>query len=563
MNGALGEGVLPGFLRGLYVERRTGLLHFNRDAERHSVRFLKGSIVHARTNVKEDRLGETLVRKGLLSAGDLKRATGFVLRDKKRLGQVLQQLGILDQDKLEDALALQVREILLKVFSWQEGSYAFEEQSPEAPVEDDLTLKLSTGEMILEAVRLVRDRDVVRYALGDIDRVLGQSTDPLLRFQKITLTPTDGYVVSRADGTLSARDILGLMPVPPEDTMRSLLGLLCTGTLEYLPVPPKKQAGKESRKAPMAQDRAQLPSPAAATVDPPAAVSQRPRPPSSASGPLAETPPSVADERKAPLSRRVEILIAYDRIKTKNHFDVLGIEPGANDAQVKEAYFRLAKRFHPDTHHDPTLADLRDQLEAVFIRLGAAYDVLRNPRTRAGHEAELATRAPRVTVLPAQAPRPQVAPEPEPPPATPLDPAQDARAVQEALRKAQYYLEKDKCWDAIQLLEPVLPLAQDKPLQRVRVLLSKAYLKNPKWVKQAEQMLQTVIREDPKNVEANFLLGTIYKLSGLRSRASHAFRRVLELEAEHEQANAQLAELMVAEEPARPTGLLRKILKKG
>lgn len=554
MKGALGEGVLPGFLRGLYVERRTGLLHFNRDAERHSVRFLKGSIVHARTNVKDARLGETLVRKGLLSAGDLKRATGFVLRDKKRLGEVLQQLGILDQDKLEDALALQVREILLKVFSWQEGTYAFEEQPPEAPVEDDLTLKLSTGEMILEAVRLVRDPDVVRYALGDIDRVLAQSTDPLLRFQKITLTPTDGYVVSRVDGTLSAREILGLMPVSPEDTMRSLLGLLCTGTLEYLPVPPKKQARKESGKAPSA---------AAATADPPAAISQRPRPTTSASGPPAETPPSVADEHKAPLSRRVEILTAYDRIKTKNHFEILGIEPGANDAQVKEAYFRLAKRFHPDTHHDPALADLRDQLEAVFIRLGAAYDVLRNPRTRAGHGAELAARAPRVTVLPAQAPTPQVAPEPEPPPATPSDPAQDARAVQEALRKAQYYFEKDKCWDAIQLLEPVLPLAEGKPLQRVRVLLSKAYLKNPKWVKQAEQTLQTVIRDDPKNVEATFLLGTIYKLSGLRSRASHAFRRVLELEAEHEQANAELAELMVAEEPERPTGLLRKILKKG
>jgi hypothetical protein len=300
----------------------------------------------------------------------------------------------------------------------------------------------------------------------------------------------------------------------------------------------------------------------AVTADP-AAVSQRPRQTSSAAGPPAETPPSVAHEQKAPYSRRIEILTAYDRIKTKNHFEVLGIQPGANDAQVKEAYFRLAKRFHPDTHHDPTLADLRDQLEAVFIRLGAAYDVLRNPRTRAGHEAELGARAPRVTVLPPQAP--EAAPEPEPPPpaATPADPAQDARAVQEALRKAQYYFEKDKCWDAIQLLEPVLPLAEGKPLQRVRVLLSKAYLKNPKWVKQAEQTLQSVIRDDPKDVEANFLLGTIYKISGLRSRATHAFQRVLELEAEHEQANAELAELAVAEESERPTGLLRKILKKG
>ena len=39
-----------------------------------------------------------------------------------------------------------------------------------------------------------------------MDRILSLSTDPLLRFQAITLTPSDGYVLSRIDGTLSARE---------------------------------------------------------------------------------------------------------------------------------------------------------------------------------------------------------------------------------------------------------------------------------------------------------------------------------------------------------------------
>ena len=64
--------------------------------------------------------------------------------------------------------------------------------------------------MILEAVHGIQDPDVIRYALGDIDRVLALSTDPLLRFQNITLTPTDGFVLSRVDGTLSAREITQL-----------------------------------------------------------------------------------------------------------------------------------------------------------------------------------------------------------------------------------------------------------------------------------------------------------------------------------------------------------------
>ena len=187
MQGTLSEGVLPGLLRELYVGRRTGLLHFTQGQVRRSVRFRKGHLVHGDTNVKDERMGETLVHQGLLSAQDLKRATGFVLRDGKRLGAVLIEMGILDKERLEDAVALHVRELLLKVFSWTEGSYAFEEQDPSVDSDADITLKLSMGEMILEAVRRVEDSDVIRYALGDIDRVLGLASDPLLRFQRLTL----------------------------------------------------------------------------------------------------------------------------------------------------------------------------------------------------------------------------------------------------------------------------------------------------------------------------------------------------------------------------------------
>jgi curved DNA-binding protein CbpA len=82
-------------------------------------------------------------------------------------------------------------------------------------------------------------------------------------------------------------------------------------------------------------------------------------------------------------------------LKTRTHFEVLGIERGATEQQVKEAYFRLARRFHPDSHHDATLADLVDQLEAVFIRLGEAYEVLKTPRLRADYEERLGRQRPR------------------------------------------------------------------------------------------------------------------------------------------------------------------------
>jgi len=239
MQGALWEGVLPGVLRGLYVGRRTGVLSFVRENERCGVRFRLGNILSADTTVRENRLGETLVRQGRLTPVDLKRAVGFALRDGKRLGAVLMDLGLLDAPALEEAVTMQAHQVLKHVFSWSEGSYEFLEEPTDRVLDGDVTLRLSTGELILQAARSVRDPDVVRYNLGDFDRILSLSTDPLLRYQRISLSPIDGYVLSRVDGTLSAREVMQITPLPPEDVQRSLFGLLSTGVLEFLPVPPK------------------------------------------------------------------------------------------------------------------------------------------------------------------------------------------------------------------------------------------------------------------------------------------------------------------------------------
>lgn len=545
MKGTLSEGAVAGILRELYVGRKSGLLSFTRGGERRSVRLYKGNIIHADTNVKDERLGETLVRRGLLSSADLKRATGFVLRDKRRLGEVLQEMEVLNKDQLEDALALQVREILPKVFAWSEGDYLFEADSGEAPGDHDATLRLSTGEMILEAARSVTDPDVVRYALGNIDRVLGLSSDPLLRFQQVTLSPADGYVLSRVDGTLSAREIIQMNSAPADETMRSLHGLLCTGILEYLPLPPKLTPKPEARKGPAA---APAPAPAPQTSPAPVAASAeaglQPVPLEKAA------PPDKGDD-----SRRREILDAYQTLRAKNHFEVLGIPRGSTEAQIKEAYFRLAKRFHPDSHHDPALVDLADKLEAVFIRLGEAYELLRNAHSRASYEAALGARS---------AAPPSTAPTPDAPAAP--DPARDAQLAEQSFRKAEKHFEKEQYWDAIQLLEPALPHAQGKSKTRVRVLLAKCYLKNPKWVKRAEEQLQNAVREEPGSADAHFLLGTIYKSGGLKSRALHAFQKVLELKPDHEKAAAELAELQPegpSEEPSPGGGgLLKKLFGK-
>ncbi len=233
--GDLAEGVLPKVLRDLYVGRRTGLLHVTRGEERGSVCFIQGNIVFGESTIKECHLGETLVRHGLLSEWEFERATDMVTVTGKRLGEVLVDLGNLDAEGLEDALALHVREVLLTIFSWREGSYSFDEKAAEVFRGYDHPLRLSTGEVILDAVWSISDPDAIRFALGDLGRVPVPASDPLLRFQRLSLTPTDGFILSRVDGVITAQEILAMAPVGPEEAQRSLFGLLYTGMVEFLP----------------------------------------------------------------------------------------------------------------------------------------------------------------------------------------------------------------------------------------------------------------------------------------------------------------------------------------
>ena len=264
-------------------------------------------------------------------------------------------------------------------------------------------------------------------------------------------------------------------------------------------------------------------------------------------------------------SRRQEIADAYEGLKARTYFEVLGIERSANEQQVKEAYFRLAKRFHPDAHHDSTLSDLVDKLEAVFIRLGEAYETLKDPQSRGKYEERLGR--PR-----ARDGGPVVSGESaaSSPNANASDPENLHKEAEEAIRKAGWYFEKDKFYDAIQLLEPAIEKlaaiekVAGKLQLRARVLLARSYLKNPNWVKRAEETLLGVVHDDAQNVEAHFLLGSIYRERGQKLRATSMFKKVLELKPDHEEAQAAVGPLLPpAPEPPGGGGLLGKLFRKG
>jgi len=263
----------------------------------------------------------------------------------------------------------------------------------------------------------------------------------------------------------------------------------------------------------------------------------------------------------AVLERRREVLEVFQSLPLKNHFEVLGVEPGCNDEEVKRAYVVLTKRFHPDAQRDKRLEDMHDILEAIFIRVQEAWEVLGEAKSRASYEASSGiVRRPR-TAPPAgeRAPSvPGIAPSPPPRPAPPpeyVPPEEVLYQVRQLLAQARY-------WDAIQILESTLPGMEPRTQQhRGRLLLARAYSKNPNWLRRAEETLHQLVREDPTNADAHFELGMIYKTSGFPTRAQAMFRRTLELRPGHKEASAELG--LPTDTGTKHPGLLKRLFKRG
>ena len=59
----------------------------------------------------------------------------------------------------------------------------------------------------------------------------------------------------------------------------------------------------------------------------------------------------------------------------KDPYKVLGIPTNASEAQIKEAYRELAKKYHPDKYQDNPLSELAEE---KFQEVNEAYDMLMN-----------------------------------------------------------------------------------------------------------------------------------------------------------------------------------------
>jgi curved DNA-binding protein CbpA len=114
---------------------------------------------------------------------------------------------------------------------------------------------------------------------------------------------------------------------------------------------------------------------------------------------------ALCEEVDLPAERKKEILDLERALDRLNHFEVLGLRPGASAEEARKAYYDASRRYHPDRYFGKNLGSFRARVERIFRRLTEAYDTLNDSEKRAAFfKAHPALAAPAPALEPTAAP---------------------------------------------------------------------------------------------------------------------------------------------------------------
>lgn len=69
-------------------------------------------------------------------------------------------------------------------------------------------------------------------------------------------------------------------------------------------------------------------------------------------------------------------------VKFQDYYELLGVGRGATEKEIKSAYRKLARKWHPDLHP----AAEKEEAEEKFKKINEAYEVLKDPDKRARYD---------------------------------------------------------------------------------------------------------------------------------------------------------------------------------
>lgn len=355
MKGRLTDQPLAELIREIFSKGLSGTLRLEHERAQAVVYFRDGQVVFAASNIRTLRLREYLTTRDLVSEKELA-SLGNSLSDLGLAG-ALRANGSLRPEDIDTVLATLVNDTLRVALLWTEGSWDFNER---ARLDDPVRVRVDINNLLREAAHRLPLKFVsLRF------RNPGEIVSRAAEISEINnVLPGESFILSRLDAPSNVEQLVAVSGLRELDAYRILYGLTLSGivTREYW-----QNAFRTDPTAPSKPPTVTKVSPSAS-----------------------ESKSEPADSRWGSVDDEKDLHTYLDRLtRATNYYEVMDLPPTAGATEIKDAYYALARRYHPDRFHLRSGTRLHAQISSAFARITQAYETLTDPKARSSFDLSL------------------------------------------------------------------------------------------------------------------------------------------------------------------------------
>lgn len=397
--GDLEEISYPKLLLNLYRDKRTGILVISSRVKL-KLYVESGIPIYVEGGDFETALGRMLMGSGKISRADHEKAVDVAVKNKRRIGDVLVEMGLVSPHELNSFLELQIKEKIINGFNCLQGKYNFKPES--SFVNRMVGYKVNLLQVLYEGVKRFMEIPSIEEIFSPKDGhspEIKLSPDLKVEISGISFSPRESrFIQLLKDGAIN--DVLSTTRLSREETLKllyflHLLDLLKVQNQEPRPEVKEQLADAKGKKQEVAEE-VNTSQEDIITLEE-EIVETESKPPLEGAGSvrLENFKPSHDEEIKVNKMKKErkevvtdEILKLGSMLSQKNYYELLGVKIDSKKEEIRAAYFSLAKKFHPDTHPDLD-KDIKEKAEDVFGAITAAYQTLSDDERRAQYDSQI------------------------------------------------------------------------------------------------------------------------------------------------------------------------------
>jgi tetratricopeptide (TPR) repeat protein len=226
IKGNLREASLPDVLQLLSMGQKTGCLALTDRSNFGYIYFERGRITYASIVNRRDRLGDLLVKNGLLEASELFAAIDDQARTPGvRLGELLIRRGSITREQMEHYIRVQIEEAVYYLFTWTQGSFYFE--ADQRPEEGAFLVAINPENLLLEGARRIDEWSLIEKKIPSLDLVFEmEGTRPV---DGMELSEEQRKILPLVDGRRSVQELIEESGMVEFDVGKALFGLIQAG----------------------------------------------------------------------------------------------------------------------------------------------------------------------------------------------------------------------------------------------------------------------------------------------------------------------------------------------